>query len=388
MNITKENKGLTPEGEWIFKPDSVYYSQTGYEEYMHILTKYDRRDFKQYYSPEQKEVIVNELFEIYRKVNIFPINYFSKSGVEQEVLDVMKRDYRLEKDGKYLRNKYNNGLALCKYLFPNLHQAERVDCDSILDRFYDDKRLKIGIQLALEVNYTGGPLAVYNALTLVGSTPTNFKPISAKAIYEYFTPKDGLIYDSSCGFGGRLFGALSSYNNYSYIGTDPNKDIQDSLHSLGKYIEDITDTKNRFKIFCIGSEDFKLKGVKEVADFSFTSPPYFNCEVYSKDITQSYNKFDKGVIQWIEGFMRPTIQNTRDILKPGAHYALNIADFNADGKRVSYVDHCIRIAEQEGFKYQYKIQMPVTNRIGSGHDGNGGSRDDNKSEGVYVFQKL
>lgn len=386
--ITLDNKGIDKNGDWIFKPDPLYYSQTGYEDYMHIITKYDCRDFKTRYSQEQKQEMVEEIFEVYRKVNIFPIEYYSDWGVEQEILDVMKRDYRLEKNGKYLANKYNNGLSVCKYLFPNLHKAERVDCASMLDRFFDDKQLRIAIQLALDLNYTASPTAIFNALTLTRSAPTNFKPISAKALYEYFTPKGGLVYDSSCGFGGRLMGALTSYNEYQYIGTDPNKDIQNSLHRLGHTIEAITNRKDAFKIFCIGSEDFRLKGVKEIADFSFTSPPYFNCEIYSKDITQSYNKFSNGVVQWLEGFLRPTIRNTRDILKPGAFYGLNIADFNSGGKRVAYVDHAIRIAEQEGFKYQYEIKMPVTTRIGSGfEEGNSGSRERNKAEGVYIFKK-
>ena len=388
MNITRENKGLTPDGKWIFKPDSWCYSQTGYEDCIDILSKYDCKDFKTKYTELEKEKIVDELFEVYRSKNIFPINYYSDYGAEQEILDVMRRDCTLEKDGKFLPNKYNNGLDLCKYLFPALHKTQRIDCDSMLNRFFNDKYLRVAIKLALEVNFSGKPTAVYGAMRLAGAAATNFKPISAKTLYEHFTPKGGLIHDSSCGFGGRLFGALSSYNNYKYIGTDPNTDIQDSLHKLGNLIESVSGREEAFKIFCIGSENFKLKGIKEIADFSFTSPPYFDCEIYSDEKTQSYNKYDKGIIQWLEGFMRPTMANTYNILKPGSYYALNVADFNRLGKTINYVDHCIRIGEQVGFKYQYKINMSVTTRIGSGFSREEGlKRDKEKSEGVYIFKK-
>ena len=365
--------------------NSPYTEGTGYEDYMPIFNKYASRTFKTDYTEQEKEAIVEEIFQIYRKENIFPLTYYNEDGVDAEIIDCMKRDVILEKEGTYLRNKYNNGLALCKALFPSLQKTERIDCESIADRFMDDKKLKIAIKLALEINFGCTPNCVFNALTLVGSTATNFKPMSAKAIYEWFTPKDGVIYDSSCGFGGRMLGALSSHKNFSYIGCEPNTETFESLNVFGKSIERVSGTNGRFKVFCIGSELFNV-GKSEFVDFSFTSPPYFNLELYSKEKTQCYNKFNT-LIPWIEGFVRPTIRNTFNVLKPGTFYCVNIADFNDNGKRVKYVEHWRRIAEQEGFIYLYKIKMPVTSRIGSGHTGTAPSRDEGKTEGVYVFCK-
>jgi len=49
----------------------------------------------------------------------------------------------------------------------------------------------------------------------------NFPPVVAKSLYETYCPKNGKILDFSAGFGGRLVGAMSSKNNYYYVGVDP-----------------------------------------------------------------------------------------------------------------------------------------------------------------------
>ena len=392
MDITCDNKGLTPEGDWIFKPNPNYDYQTGYEDVLDELHQFDCADFRERYTELEKEKMVDKLFEIYRSINIFPIKYYSQKGMEDEVVKTIKKCDYLQKDGKYLANKYIEGNHLCRYLFPAIHGVGyfQEPAKSMFNRFYKDKWLRQGIKLTLNMNKTGGPGGLYNAFTLAGHTTTNFKPVSAKALYEYFTPPGGLIHDSSCGFGGRLMGALTSYNNYQYIGTDPNTAIQKPLHKLGDLINDIQGRKDTYKIFCLGSEKFRFKGTEEIADFSFTSPPYFNLELYSDEATQSYNEYNN-IKTWVKYFLAPTIYNTYRILKPGAYYALNITDFANDGKggkQFKYVDTAIQLAEAVGFTYLYKIDMRLTMRTGSGQrTRNDNSHGAGKMEGIYVFQK-
>jgi len=75
---------------------------------------------------------------------------------------------------------------------------------------------------------------------------TNFLPIRAKTIYERFCPKNGIIYDYSAGYGGRMLGALSSKNNYKYIAVEPNSDTYYNLLQLGSLIENVTNRKKTF----------------------------------------------------------------------------------------------------------------------------------------------
>jgi len=59
--------------------------------------------------------------------------------------------------------------------------------------------------------------AFFSKARYIWNAGRNFLPIRAKAIYERFCPENGYVYDYSAGFGGRMLGALSSKNNYTYI---------------------------------------------------------------------------------------------------------------------------------------------------------------------------
>lgn len=211
---------------------------------------------------------------------------------------------------------------------------------------------------------------------------TNFKPMNAKALYERYVPNNGVIFDYACGFGGRMLGALSSKNNYVYFGVEPNTETYENLNKLGGYIEQVTGRSGSFKIACKGSEDIRLKKSNFV-DFAFSSPPYFSLEKYSDEDTQCYIKFPT-IEEWFDGYVKPTIQNIYNMLKPSCYYAVNIADFKIGKNEVKFVDKWIEISEDIGFKYDHQIHMKLQTRRGVGHD------EDNKrtkKEGIFVFKK-
>lgn len=213
---------------------------------------------------------------------------------------------------------------------------------------------------------------------------TNFHPMKAKALYERYCPENGIIYDFACGFGGRLLGALSSKNNYRYFGVEPCVETYTHLNELGEYVERVTGKKNSFKIICSGSENYCP--VENFCDFAFSSPPYFNLERYSEEETQCYNQYPN-LDDWFKGYVEPTIKNIYKMLKHGAYYAVNIADFNLGSNRVEYVDKWIELSIKCGFEYIEKISMKVSTRRGFGHkDENNNTKE--KQEGIFVFKKI
>ena len=280
------------------------------------------------------------------------------------------------------------GTSLCNYLFPNLydtpsaHDLDKENARSLFEKFHNDKYLRRAIEFCF--GYKNGcpvPTSVTGGLRLVGSAPTNFRPMNAKAVYERFCPKGGVIYDYCCGFGGRLLGALSSKNNYKYVGTDPCTETMYHLHQLGQYIEQVTGREDSYELHCCGSEEFR--GPENSIDFAFSSPPYFNLEVYSDEPTQCFNKFPE-LEGWLEGFVRPTIQNIKHMLKPGKLYAVNIADFKVgSGKEVAYVDEWIRISTEEGMPLFDTVYLGVTARAGSAEQAAG----ELKKENILIFKK-
>ena len=125
---------------------------------------------------------------------------------------------------------------------------------------------------------------------------------------------------------------------------------------------------------------------ENIADFSFTSPPYWDLEQYTDDETQCYNTFPN-ITVWFKGFVGATIKNTYNILKPGAFYVVNIADFRYGNKMVNYVDTWKRLAEQVGFEYINTSRMLLTSRIGANATNTKRDLENTKSEPMLVFRK-
>lgn len=280
------------------------------------------------------------------------------------------------------------GTTLCNYLFPNLfdvpskHDLDKKDAETLFKKFHNDAYLSRAIKFCF--SYKNGcptPTNVMGGLRLVGSAPTNFRPMNAKAVYERFCPEGGTVYDFCCGFGGRLLGCLSSKKNFRYVGTDPCVETMYHLHELGDYIEMVTGRDDSYELHCCGSEDFR--GPAESVDFAFSSPPYFDLEVYSTDETQCFNKFPE-LDQWLEGYVRATIKNIKHMLRRGCVYAVNIADFTVGGgNTVAYVDEWIRISTEEGMPLYDTVYLGVTARAGSAQQAAG----ELKKENILIFKK-
>lgn len=217
----------------------------------------------------------------------------------------------------------------------------------------------------------------------------DFKVVKDEDKYCFVVPSHMLVLKyygrvfvtGNCGFGGRMLGALSSKKNFRYVGTDPCTETMYHLHQLGDYIEMVTGRDDSYELHCCGSEVFN--GPENSIDFAFSSPPYFNLEVYSDEETQCYNKFPE-LNQWLEGYVRETIKNIKHMLKPGRCYAVNIADFKVGGgSEVAYVDEWIRISTEEGMPLFDTVYLGVTARAGSAEQAAG----ELKKENILIFKK-
>lgn len=370
--------------KWNYYPTTLE-SSTGYEDVMEELKLYN----KQYYlslSNEKQEDLIEHIFQIYRSKNIFPIRYYNQNGIKQEIIKCQSKEVSFE--GDVLNLSFNQGSSLCRFLFPNLLT---VSCkgainNTPLDKFNDDYKLKKAIKFCLEHKSTATPITpsgLKDGLDMIGgNVATNFKPMNAKALYEKFCPVDGVIYDFASGFGGRMLGALSSKNNYKYFGVEPCEETFNNLNILGKHIEESLDRENCFKVFKKGSEEFRTKN-PNTCDFAFSSPPYFNLEVYSDEDTQCYNRYSN-LEEWFKGYVKPTIENIHYMLKDNCYYAVNIADFKNGKEEVKYVDEWIRISQECGFTFVKQIHMKLQTRRGNGHDE---TNLKSKKEGIFLFRK-
>ena len=195
---------------------------------------------------------------------------------------------------------------------------------------------------------------------------SNFRPSAAKYIYNTYG-NQGVVWDMSCGWGGRLIGFLSS-DCKKYIGTEPSTKTFSGLERLNS---DINTIGKAVELNQSGSEVFKPE--KESVDLCFTSPPYFDTEKYSDEETQSYKKYptEDG---WINGFLKDTISNCYFSLKNGGKMMLNIANTT---KYKTIEDETIRISTECGFKHVDTIYLILSSVSGKGE----------KLEPIFIFEK-
>lgn len=356
MDLEIQNLLASRKYQWDYIPE--FEKECGYEDIIDDLNVTTPSEFRSM-SIDQQEKLLNEQLKRIRDINVFPVFYFNEQGIRNEIVKVMQKDVYF--DGDNLITQSSLGMLLLDYLFPNLHFAKTWNLDDcVYSRFYDDEKLKACIKRYME-HYTFENLRTpfFMYARFFWNAPTNYLPMRAKAIFEKFCPKNGVIYDYSCGYGGRMLGALCSSNNYKYIGCEPNKDTFANLKYLGYEIEKITGKSASHELFNCCSEDLELP--ERFVDFAFSCPPFYALEIYSDEETQSINKF-KTYTEWLEGYIRPTIKHIYKSLKPGGKFGIDISNFYYKAKKYFFVDDIIKIANDEGFKYDKLYPIISRNR--------------------------
>ena len=161
----------------------------------------------------------------------------------------------------------------------------------------------------------------------------NFKPTIALTIYKIFNAKN--ILDSSAGWGDRLIAAIAG--NYNYLGIDPS----DCLKPLyNKIIDDIGD-KKKHKIINKGFEEVEIE--KNKYDLCFTSPPFFDLEIYEDNKKQSIYKYTSQE-SWEKEFLILLAKKNIDALITGGYFVIYVPNnykyFNLYMKNNKEIKYC------------------------------------------------
>jgi hypothetical protein len=314
------------------------------------------------------------VFQYYRKWG-YPYMKITEQEKHEHMRKLQQFDYdSIFKDGDIIQAM--NGLRLAWSYFPH---AMEVKCGnskmSPMDNFLNDQTFKMTIRKCLkwlskhwgssfQENRLRQSLKIYSGVQGV----SNFRPTAAGVIYKNYGG-DGVMWDMSCGWGGRLVGALASPYIKTYIGTEPSTK---TFEGLCKLRDDFSYLKKDIQLHCMGSEDFLPP--KESLDLCFTSPPYFDTEKYADEETQSYNKFPTKN-EWGSGFLRKTFSNCYHGLKPGGYMLINIAN---TPKYKDLEEMTIKYATEVGFVHTETLQLILSAVMGAGH----------KYEPVFVFSKI
>ena len=91
----------------------------------------------------------------------------------------------------------------------------------------------------------------------------------------------------------------------------------------------------------------------------FTSPPFFDLEVYEDSNNQSIEKFNT-VEKWKNNFLFPSIKKSFDSLKKNKHLALYITDYKNNYYIKDMKDY---IKNELGYKYEGNIYWTKNKKV-------------------------
>ena len=275
-------------------------------------------------SYQERQALVDPIFDLVRASGFpYPDN-----------TDSFKKDYKKLVDLKIDINQielFNNSSLCtkpCRYFCRSFYGASELKAKTMLEVFNDDKLMKklifnrLGGDWLLSDDKGPGVNESFNFTTkqiiqgmrsmrLVPAI-SMFKPDIAKYMCVKYSEVGDTVGDYSCGFGGRLLGAMSC--GRKYIGTDPL--TVPELEEMAKFF----DFKD-YKLIQSGSEDYR--GDENSVDLYWSSPPYFSQELYSQDSSQAYNK---GEDYFYDVYWKKTLENVKFMLKPNKFFGLNILD--------------------------------------------------------------
>lgn len=123
--------------------------------------------------------------------------------------------------------------------------------------------------------------------------------------------------DMSAGWGDRLIAAIS-LQIAKYQGVDPNEAMKPAYDRI---IGELADGNPNYQVAIAPFEDFDVGD--ELYDIAFTSPPFFDYELYSSEEGQSTTRY-RTEEEWTTGFLIPYAQKALQSLKEGGYLVLYI----------------------------------------------------------------
>lgn len=194
-----------------------------------------------------------------------------------------------------------SGMELCEKFFPNIYECRRKGyLDPISawgDKAFFIKLVENRLKYADRINDS----SMRKGMKLLNIVVSNFKPSIARYIYEKYC-KNGKILDYSAGFGSRMLAAMSL--NMEYVGYEPNSSTYNNLLKFGEFLR--ANLGGKYCIHKKGSETYI--NYQDYFSLAFSSPPYFDYEIYSEEDSQSIKRFPE-LSDWLEKYWEVTVRN-------------------------------------------------------------------------------
>lgn len=246
---------------------------------------------KQKISKELNYVSKEEAIEDFEKLKDIGCNAKNK-GLSRVGTDVVNKFTQVER----LNTKSKKGLSF----FDLLSNKSKITTPAIIKllKYYNVSKKDADVKIWKRV------------MDLYFGSISVFKPIIAMELYCRYSPNT--ILDFTMGWGGRMVGACA-LNVPNYIGIDNNTNLITPYKHLKNLMDDLSKTNT--KLYFEDAVNFNYNKIEY--DMVFTSPPYYNIEIYNN--IQKQSKDD-----WDQNFYIPLFTKTYKGLKKGGYYCLNI----------------------------------------------------------------
>ena len=247
---------------------------------------------------------------------------------------------------------------------------------SPIQGFADDKLLRRLLEFVIKHTSIGADF--FSGLNMMSGVQvcSNFRPGFAAYLYRRFCPMDGIVLDTSTGYGGRLIGAIGSGVVSAYVGIDPSTKTHEGNSRMIAALGDPIKTR----LINQPAEDVSIADIGDGFDFAFTSPPYFSKEHYSDEPTQSWKRYPTGDA-WRDGFLAPMLRLQFAALKKGSMNLVNIEDVLIGKQSYPLVDWTREVGLGVGFQFERMEAFPLAASSWVQED------QQDRSEHVLVFRK-
>jgi SAM-dependent methyltransferase len=152
-----------------------------------------------------------------------------------------------------------------------------------------------------------------------GGRIANFRPTIARSLYSAYSRNRDTVVDFSSGYGGRMLAALSLGRNY--IGIDPARKQVKGLLAMRQDLAGLAPGHATVIHAC--AEDAMAAVPAGSADMVFSSPPFYDLEIYSDEPSQSSNRYPT-YDRWRTGFLEAVIDQSWRILRRGGVFAIHV----------------------------------------------------------------
>jgi len=307
----------------------------------------------------QRDEIAKDLLNFFIKYD------FQKYRQDKKLLDTnwkslkdaLPLDIKNKGQEKHIDNGSNTGNKIYKQFFPNIlkirtqKRASVYECVTDKESLFEIIRNRVGNTLLYNTKGRPArqwPMTITPAMIIQGAKASGisamgsiFKPLVAKTIYSHYVKDGQNVLDYSCGFGTRLLGLMSLEKDINYYGYEPNIETYNNIIKMAEYFN----FSDKVHIECKGSENGTIK---VPIHFAFSSPCYYNSEIYSDEESQCYNRY-KDYNIWLENYWRQTIKHIKNILEKDGTFAINIGN-NSNNFMKKITKDIMEINEAEGFK--------------------------------------